>query len=73
MFGDGASLSVFQLQGAGWREGREGGGTAELYLVVECPWGMFGAVLASAEGAGTVERLHTRERVWDHGDGVGGS
>ena len=73
LFGDGASLSLFPLQGAGWQEGGEGKeGTAELYSGGGVSVWYVCAVLASAEGVECVQRLHARERVGDHGDGVGG-
>lgn len=59
-------------RGRGGEGAGRGGGTAELYSGGGVSVGNVCAVLASAEGVERVERLHTRERVWDHGDGVGG-
>lgn len=52
--------------------GRGNGRSAELYPGGGVSVRDVCAVLAPAEGVKRVQRLHARERVGDHGDGVGG-
>ena len=69
--GGGASLPVSSGRPAA--RGRAGAGRpAELYPGGGVSVWDVCAVLAAAEGVERVQRLHARERVGDHGDGVGG-
>lgn len=62
-------VSLF-LPVSGGEEPREGKGTAKLYSSGRVSMGEIGAVLSSAEGVERMQRLHPRQCVWNHGDGV---
>lgn len=62
-----ASLSLLLSSG---EEQMERKGTAKLYSSGRVSVGEVGTVLSSTERVECVQRLHARQCVWDHGDGV---
>lgn len=65
----GDATSLFLPLSSG-QEQRQGMGTAKLYPSGRVSVGEICTVLSSAESVERVQRLHPRQCVWNHGDGV---